>query len=82
MTTEQMFARATAYEEAAEHLRQSWTKDATERAQGDLVSITLQKWAEYWFARSAPKVISKVDGPLIDTGPNPTIASGGSTCHE
>jgi RNase P protein component len=26
-----------------------------------------------------PKVISKVHGPLIDTGLDPTIASGGST---
>lgn len=59
MTTEQMQARATAYEEASEHLRQSWTEDVTEREQGDAVSSSLQKIAEYWYARyhkHAPKV--------------------------
>jgi hypothetical protein len=38
LTKEQWLARAEAYDEAAEHLGQSWTDDAEERTQGDVVA--------------------------------------------
>ena len=39
-------ARAEAYNEAAEHLGQSWTDDPTERRQGDFVAARIQNMAD------------------------------------
>lgn len=46
MTAADWKAKGDAYEEAAEHLLQSWTEDATERFQGMVVNSELIKKAE------------------------------------
>ena len=42
LTYSEWMARAEAYYEASEHLRQSWTDDETERRQGEIVSDKLR----------------------------------------
>ena len=46
LTEREREARIVALEEAADHLDQSWTDDAIERAQGEIIAAQLRRRAE------------------------------------
>jgi len=46
LTPNDLFARAFAFEEAAEHLELAWTDNKTERKQGEFVSNLLRRHAK------------------------------------
>jgi len=52
MTKAQWQARGEAYEEAAQHLLMSWTDDAIEWSQGEIVSKRLMIEAKVCFERA------------------------------
>jgi surface antigen len=58
MTTrrKQWLARAEAYDEAAEHLHQSWTDDPTEHTQGLIASNHLRNLAQHCRNHAKAKV--------------------------
>jgi len=52
ITPEALQARAAALAECAEHLRQDWTDDPLERAEGAKISDRLESEAEMWRSRA------------------------------
>lgn len=46
LTQERLFARALAYEEAADHLELEWTDDPLERAEGKRLTLLLRAECE------------------------------------
>ena len=63
ITPEALLARAEALAECAEHLRQAWTDDPLERAEGAKISDRLESEAEMW--RSRAKRFSSWPGDVM-----------------
>jgi hypothetical protein len=52
LTAEQWKARYIAWQEAADHLRMTWTEDAEEKKQGGLIAADCERKADYCLRRA------------------------------